>query len=106
MNYVKRNPFTCELCGNFYSSISLLNVHAFETHSGEKPFSCDICKKHFTRMYTMTQHKKIHEGIIPEKNCPCDICGKFFSNIHKLKIHSKTHFNEKPFGNNKKSCFF
>jgi hypothetical protein len=36
-----------------------LSVHV-RTHNGEKPYECDIFKKHYTRKDVLMKHKKTH----------------------------------------------
>ncbi|GBP41763.1 Zinc finger protein 112 [Eumeta japonica] len=64
------------------------------THSGEKPYVCEVCDKGFARHATLWNHRRIHTG---EKPYKCDTCGSAFSQAAHLKNHAKVHSGEKPF---------
>ena len=64
-------------------------------HTGQKPFSCDICDYKAITQSVVNQHKmRMHPGSIPNKVLPkhvCDICGKSFKvilqNYYNFNIH-------------------
>lgn len=50
----RRSP-TCPVCMKTLSSFSNLKVH-MRSHTGERPYPCDICGKKFTRREHMKRH--------------------------------------------------
>ena len=57
-------------------------------HTGEKPYSCNICEMRFTRKNSLSKHKRIHTG---EKPYKCKICENAFTWRDALARHKKIH---------------
>uniref|UniRef100_A0A6P7GMG8 Zinc finger protein 26-like isoform X5 n=1 Tax=Diabrotica virgifera virgifera TaxID=50390 RepID=A0A6P7GMG8_DIAVI len=81
-------PFTCEICTKHFSHRSHLKVHMM-THTGEKLFACEMCAKRFTYSSSLKIHMKKHTG---ENLFTCDACTKQFTRgcylkVSYLKIH-------------------
>ncbi|XP_014871576.1 zinc finger protein 239-like [Poecilia latipinna] len=86
-------PFSCDLCEYRCTQKSSLNVH-MRTHSEEKPFSCDLCGYRCIQKSSLNEHMRIHTG---EKPFSCDLCGYRFSRKSNLNVHMRIHTGEKPF---------
>ena len=86
-------PFKCDLCA--YTCIRSFDLTTHKRrHAGEKPFLCDKCDKKFAQSGDLTQHKRTHSG---EKPFKCDNCDKTFAQSGQLITHKRTHSGEKPF---------
>ncbi|TFY64386.1 hypothetical protein EVJ58_g2669 [Rhodofomes roseus] len=67
-----------------------------QSHTGHRPFQCEICGQYFSETATLAQHKRRHTR---EKPYVCDFpgCGKSFAITGALTIHKRTHNGHKPF---------
>ncbi|XP_055941964.1 zinc finger protein 239-like [Argiope bruennichi] len=86
-------PFMCNICKKKFSSKSDFDRH-YRTHTGEKPYECAICRKKYSRKSYLIIHYRVHTG---EKPHVCEFCNKGFSQKGCLKIHVRTHTGEKPY---------
>ncbi|OMJ81754.1 hypothetical protein SteCoe_17693 [Stentor coeruleus] len=64
-NHSKVKRFRCRKCGKYLSSKQNLQEHRY-THTQEKPYVCKepLCGKAFRQSSQLSNHKKIHQGLI------------------------------------------
>ncbi|XP_066466822.1 zinc finger protein Gfi-1b isoform X2 [Tiliqua scincoides] len=85
-------PFACEVCGKTFGHAVSLEQHT-NVHSQEKSFECKMCGKSFKRSSTLSTHLLIHSDTRPY---PCQYCGKRFHQKSDMKKHTYIHTGEKP----------
>uniref|UniRef100_UPI0037E783C3 zinc finger protein 26-like n=1 Tax=Semicossyphus pulcher TaxID=241346 RepID=UPI0037E783C3 len=75
---------TCQICRKTFQN---METH-MRSHTGVKPYCCDMCTKSFPRPGALRRHKKIHSRRVPEV---CPVCRLTFTRGQQLQDHLKTH---------------
>ncbi|KAH9509406.1 hypothetical protein Btru_045809 [Bulinus truncatus] len=88
------SSFRCGQCQKPFSTPHGLEVHVRRTHSGSRPFACDVCNKTFGHSVSLDQHRSIHNQ---ERSFECHQCGKTFKRSSTLSTHLLIHSDTRPY---------
>ncbi|XP_007233675.2 growth factor independent 1A transcription repressor b isoform X2 [Astyanax mexicanus] len=86
--------FKCIKCSKVFSTPHGLEVHVRRSHSGTRPYACDICGKTFGHAVSLEQHRAVHSQ---ERSFDCKICGKSFKRSSTLSTHLLIHSDTRPY---------
>lgn len=82
----RRND-TCEFCGKVFKNCSNLTVHR-RSHTGEKPYKCELCSYACAQSSKLTRHMKTH-GRMGKDVYRCRFCEMPFSVPSTLEKHMR-----------------
>ncbi|XP_061460130.1 zinc finger protein Gfi-1b isoform X2 [Rhineura floridana] len=86
--------YHCVICNKIFSTPHGLEVHVRRSHSGTRPFACDVCGKTFGHAVSLEQHTNVHSQ---EKSFACKMCGKTFKRSSTLSTHLLIHSDTRPY---------
>ncbi|CAH2100347.1 unnamed protein product [Euphydryas editha] len=89
----KARVFICKECGYKTFKIKDMSTHLV-THSGERPFKCNLCPNTYTQYSSLQGHKEgAHKNYVVE--ITCYFCGKFIKGRKNVYRHLKGHTEQK-----------
>ncbi|XP_010005059.1 PREDICTED: zinc finger protein Gfi-1 [Chaetura pelagica] len=91
---ISTGSYKCVKCSKVFSTPHGLEVHVRRSHSGTRPFACDMCGKTFGHAVSLEQHKAVHSQ---ERSFDCKICGKSFKRSSTLSTHLLIHSDTRPY---------
>ncbi|XP_060068108.1 zinc finger protein Gfi-1b-like [Ylistrum balloti] len=89
-----KGSFECMKCMKQFSTPHGLEVHVRRSHSGRRPYACEVCNKTFGHSVSLTQHRAVHTQ---EKSFQCQQCGKSFKRSSTLSTHLLIHSDTRPY---------
>ncbi|CAH1173974.1 unnamed protein product [Phaedon cochleariae] len=87
MKKESRRNDTCEYCGKVFKNCSNLTVHR-RSHTGEKPYKCELCSYACAQSSKLTRHMKTH-GRLGKDVYRCRFCEMPFSVPSTLEKHMR-----------------
>jgi uncharacterized Zn-finger protein len=91
----KPKSYSCNICEKEFTKMFSLNRH-MNLHTGKKPHKCSFCRKAFIQKTDKERHETTHSEVL-NFSCTFDDCEKKFRTKKNLNCHLVTHSTERPF---------
>ena len=88
MKHKKTSVIPCPVCGKEFAQVDHMEDHKAEIHSGDQPFTCDMCFKLYADSDSLKEHYNFHKI---DKHYKCATCGKEFNRSDSLTMHLMNH---------------
>ncbi|KAK7499271.1 hypothetical protein BaRGS_00009531 [Batillaria attramentaria] len=88
------STYECAQCAKLFTTPHGLEVHVRRSHSGTRPYACDVCEKTFGHAVSLDQHRHVHSQ---ERSFVCKQCGKSFKRSSTLSTHLLIHSDTRPY---------
>jgi ferredoxin len=76
----------CGECNAVFKTNARLKEHII-IHTGNKPFTCELCDKSYNSRSNLRKHKELHKNLEVE----CYHCPKVFSSKYQMRQHLRIH---------------
>jgi KRAB domain-containing zinc finger protein len=84
-------PYECDVCNKRFTRLGSLRTHK-RVRTACKPYECDVCKSRFSQSSTLVTHKtQMHKK---NKSFECAVCKKKFTREQSLKRHRRVHLKD------------
>ncbi|XP_029632984.2 zinc finger protein Gfi-1b-like isoform X2 [Octopus sinensis] len=88
------STFECINCNKLFGTPHGLEVHVRRSHTGSRPYACDVCQKTFGHAVSLSHHRSVHTQ---ERTFECQQCGKSFKRSSTLSTHLLIHSDTRPY---------
>lgn len=87
--------YVCLICSKGFGKKAHYDEH-LRSHSGEKPFVCDVCGQRYSQKRSLLKHKE-NCGCNTALPSSCPVCDKIFKSKIELADHMSSHTEENEF---------
>ncbi|RZC32448.1 zinc finger protein 271-like [Asbolus verrucosus] len=88
-SHVEEKPYTCDICNKHFPIFKWYKEHEND-HNNLKPYQCDLCDKNFAYSRYLSVHKALVHKTNPDLH-ECVVCKKQYQHKNSLKLHMNSH---------------